>query len=309
MSAKKTPKLVRLGLIGVGNWGRNYIATLRNFPGAVLTRVASRNPDAAVLAGPSCEVVADWRELLFSRELDGVILTSPAPLHAEQLSAAIAAGVPALVEKPLTLSLDQARHVLRQAEARKALVLVDHIYLFHPAYQELKRRAGLLGKPRRLESCGGNLGPFRASVTPLWDYGPHDVSLCLDLLGKMPVEISAESSTARGGEILRVHLGFPGGVRAALRFGNGFAVKERWLKATFEGGGLHFDDLRDVPLRERRPGGSARVVPVETERPMNRALRAFVDAIAAGSRDLASLRLAVDVVAVLEACGTALGRR
>ncbi len=301
-------KPVRLGLIGVGSWGRNYIATLRDFPGAVLARVATRNPDAPALVGPSCEVQKDWRALLAAGDLDGVIITSPAPLHAEQLDAAISAGLPVLIEKPLTLDLGQARRFLEMAQASRVHVLVDHIYLFHPAYQELKRRASGLGAPLRIESSGGNLGPFRASVTPLWDYGPHDISLCLDLLGTMPTKIEAEAATARGGEILRVKLVFPGNVGASLTFGNGFAVKERRLRAVFEGGELLFDDLRDVPLRERLAGKPSQALAVETERPMNRALRSFVQSIVSGEPDFASLRLAVDVVAVLEGCGKALGR-
>lgn len=301
-------KPLKLGLIGVGSWGRNYIATLRDFPDARLARVATRNPEAKALVDPKCRLVEDWRKMIAAGDLDGVIITSPAPLHAEQLGAAIDAGLPALIEKPLTLDLDQARHLLEKAEQRGALVLVDHIYLYHPAFVELKRRAKALGKPKRVESSGGNTGPFRASVPPLWDYGPHDLSLCLALLGGPPKVVSAEAAARRGGEVIKVELAFPSKVRASLTFGNGFTVKERRLRVVFERGELLFDDLRDVPLREK-VGKVSRPVPVDTERPMNRALDAFVAAIRSKSKDLESLRLAVDVVAALEDCGAALGRR
>jgi predicted dehydrogenase len=302
-------KRLGLWLIGVGSWGKNYIATLRDFPGAVLKRVATRNPDARSLVGPSCKIQEDWRDLLAAKDLDGVVITSSAPLHAEQLTTALEAGLPILVEKPLTLDLSQARHVLALAKAKRLPVLVDHIYLFHPAYQELKHRAKALGAPKKIVSSGGNTGPFRASVTPLWDYGPHDIAMCLDLLGTLPTKVSASASPSRGGEILKVDLTFPGGVKAALTFGNGFPVKERRFEASFAKGALLFDDLRDVPLRERRPGKTAQAVPVSAERAMNRALGAFVAAINSGAKDLSGLKLAVDVVAVLERCGEALGRR
>jgi predicted dehydrogenase len=147
-----TNKAARLGLIGLGSWGRNYVATLQDFPGAKLTRVATRNPDAPALAGPKCKIQEDWRELLKAKDLDGVIITSPAPLHAEQLDAALDAGLPVLIEKPLTLDSSQAKRLLEKAKKKKGYVLVDHIYLFHPAYEELKNRAKALGPIKKIVS-------------------------------------------------------------------------------------------------------------------------------------------------------------
>ena len=42
------------------------------------------------------------------------------------------------------------------------------------------------------KSEGGGLGPFRENISGLWDWGPHDISMCLDIVGSMPLNIFAE---------------------------------------------------------------------------------------------------------------------
>src|SRR5229473_890850 len=106
---------VRLGLIGAGRWGRNYLRTIAATPGVRLARLASRNPDSVRLAPADCAVTPDWRDLLDRNALDGVIIATPAALHAEMALAAMDAGLPVLVEKPLTMDIAQARALGRKA--------------------------------------------------------------------------------------------------------------------------------------------------------------------------------------------------
>ncbi len=299
---------LRLGLIGAGPWGRRYIETLRDFPGAVLTRIASRNPETAALAGPACEVTTDWRRLIGDSDLDGLIVASPPALHAEHAGFAIASGMPVLIEKPLTLDLHSSLCLLEAAQLRGAVVVVDHLYLFHPAYEELSRRVLLLGGRMTIRSVGGNRGPVRPSVPPLWDYGPHDLSMCLDLVGRMPSSIQGTRRRSGEGGIIDLRLAFPGGSDAHLTFGNGFEEKARIL--TIERGGvrLRFDDLAEDKLVESSAGAPAKPLAVKAGRPLDRALRAFTDAIRARQYDLSGLRAAVEVVALLSQCETALAR-
>lgn len=299
---------LRLGLIGAGPWGRRYIETLRDFPGAVLTRVASRNHATAAFVGPACKVTPDWRRLIGASDLDGLIIASPPAFHAEHAGFAIASGMPVLIEKPLTLDLHSSLCLLEAAQLRGTVVLVDHLYLFHPAYEELKRRVLLLGGRMSIRSIGGNRGPVRPSVPPLWDYGPHDLSMCLDLAGRMPSSIKGARRRSGEGEIIDLHLAFPGGTEAHLTFGNGFEAKARNLTVLRGGVELRFNDLGEVMLVESASGRPGVPVAVEAGRPLDRALRAFLIAIRARPYDLTELRSAVEVVALLSQCETVLAR-
>lgn len=281
-----------LGLIGPGRWGRNYIRTIEASPRARLAATASR----------------DWRDLVKKPGIDGVIIATPPATHAEIAIAAIEAGLPVLVEKPLTLSIVEAREVLDHAERRSARVLVDHIHLFQPAWAELKHRAAALGPLRAVRGKAGDLGPFRDDATALWDWGPHDVALCLDLIGGMPVDVSArrletEQTATGAGEQIALTLTFGGGVTADIEIGNLTSPKRRSFEAAYDDGMLMMDTLAADKLVFQTPGGDRNAVLVDGDLPLTVALERFVDMISRPEENnLASLRLAVDVVDVLDRC-------
>ena len=54
-----------------------------------------------------------------------------------------------------------------------------------------------IAKQKKLNSIiaiAGNYGPFRNDVSPLWDWAPHDIAMCLDIMGEFPSKISAHFS-------------------------------------------------------------------------------------------------------------------
>lgn len=295
-------KEVRCGLIGAGRWGRVYIKTLSDLSGAKLALVASRNPETSAIVPAGCRVLADWKALVASPEIDAVIVASPPALHYEMGSAAIAAKKAALIEKPLTDSLNDAEALLAQAQSSGALVWVQHTQLFHPAYRELKKRARGIMAAR---SMGGNHGPFREGTTPLWDYAAHDLSIFLDLLG-LPTKVAAdrlEPETPEG-ELFELMLEHEGGVPARAVVGNGMAKKARRIEVDAEDGTYCFDELKadKLTLSSR---GATRAIPVDPTPPLTIALREFCAALRAGERDLSQLRLGVEVVRALEQCSHA----
>ena len=164
---------VRLGLIGAGRWGRNYIKTIRNLEGIGLTYLASRNPKARQWVDEDCKITKKWKEVADVDNIDGVIIVTPPRLHAEMTRFFLDVGLPVLVEKPLTMNLGEAETLLEFAENKGSIVLVDHTQLFNPAWKSFKDYASGMGKVLKIESIAGNWGPFRRETPVLWDWGPH----------------------------------------------------------------------------------------------------------------------------------------
>jgi predicted dehydrogenase len=301
--------VIRLGLIGAGRWGRNYIRTIAALDGVRLTRLASRNPASRELVRPECTISADWRHVVESGDLEGIIIATPPSLHAEMTIAAVAAGIPVLVEKPLTLGLAEAVTLREQVRTRKGRVMVDHTHLFHPAFEELKRQVAALGMIREIEAEAGNQGPYREDVPVLWDWGPHDVAMCLDLLGEPPREARGmrEERANRGTavtETIRLELEFSSGARARIRISN-MMEKTRRFSVRCEAGVLVYDDIARNKLMLHRDGRDG-PINVSAEPPLSRVVEAFVAGISAGNDTTGSLDLAVNVVAVLERCARTL---
>ena len=160
MNGTTSSECLNLSLIGAGPWGRNYIKTIAGLNGVRLSRLASRNPESPALAGTGCQISEDWREMLAAGDLDGVIIATPAAVHAEITLAALEHDLPVLVEKPMTLSASEAEAVLGAARSKNSIIRVGHIHLYSAAWEALKREARALGPLRAISTVAGKWGPF-----------------------------------------------------------------------------------------------------------------------------------------------------
>jgi predicted dehydrogenase len=284
--------VIRLGLIGAGRWGKNFIRTIRGLNGVTLSALCSRHPDSRSLVDFPCKILRDWHDLVGNDLCDGVIIATPPDTHAEILGAMIRARIPSMVEKPLTLDLQEALDLQQLLRQNPTPVLVDHTYLFHPAYRELKRLSSQLGPIRSIQSEGGGPGPFRPSYTALWDYGPHDISMCLDLLGKTPQSVTCKAFEANEGGKYECDLLFPGNVRASIKVGNLASTKVRILTVRHDEHALTFDDLSPQKLRlDNTP------ITVVEKLPLQTAVETLVSGIRSGTTE--PFELAVEVIRTL----------
>jgi predicted dehydrogenase len=200
------------------------------------------------------------------------------------------------------MNVQEARSLLATARELDAFVVVAHTYLFHPAWPAV----GSWVKERRithLSSRGGNSGPFRADVPPLWDYGPHDVAMCIDLVGKVTSAsarpLPSETSEDRG-EVWELDLEMAGGIRSRLVVGNGMAARARRFEIEAGPETLIFDDSSPEALTIVSPAGVQRLEAETGPPPLDRVIGHFVDGIRSGSTDVSALELGGQVVEVLQ---------
>ncbi len=297
---------IRLGLLGAGRWGQRYIETIKTVAGTRLAAVASKNPDTRKIVATDCRVYADWHELVKTADIDAVIIATPPRLHAEMAEAALDAGRPVLIEKPMTLSVETAQALERKSRAQNVLVMVGHTQLFNAAFRKMKRSLPDIGLVRHIVSNSGNWGPFRSDVSPLWDYAPHDLSMCIDLLEALPTRVvarrEARETVDHGvGERYLIDLTFPRNITAQIRVGNLVRPKRRRLEVTGERGALMFDDLAEQKLTERL-GRAEKPLSYDSERPLTTQVREFVAAVRFRRASDPSLQLGREVVEILARC-------
>lgn len=302
---------IRLGLLGAGRWGQRYIETIKSLSGIQLAAVSSRNPETAKLVPAGCRIHAEWRAVIADADVDAVIVAAPPALHASMAVAAIEAKKPILVEKPLTLSVADAQEIETKSRDHGVLVMVGHTQLFNAAFRRLKRALPEIAPVRRIVSSSGNWGPFRADVSALWDYAPHDVAMCIDLIEATPVRIAAKREVhdkieSGYGDRYLINLAFPRGIAAEVRTGNLFRPKRRRLEVQGEKGTLTFDDVAEEKL-VRRSGSKETPLSYDAERPLTTQVREFASAARFGSTDDTSIRLGREVVEVLAKCEAQFG--
>jgi len=104
---------------------------------AIAVRTRAQGEKVAAIYG--CRWYADWRKMITEEELDGVLVTGPDELHAEMGITCLEAGLPVLVEKPITRSLVDSERLCRKAEERGLVLMTVANKRYSPPYRRAKR--------------------------------------------------------------------------------------------------------------------------------------------------------------------------
>lgn len=188
--------MIKLGLIGCGDWGKNLLRNFANLPGCVLLSCYDENPkqiEKLCPSYPGVKFTHDFKEIIENPNLDAVVISTPPASHFELSRAAILANKDVFVEKPLVLNVKEGEELVKLAEEKKKILMVGHIMEYHAATLKLKEYIdkGELGKIYYVYSTRVNLGKVRDIENALWSFAPHDISMILFLLEQEPVSVTA----------------------------------------------------------------------------------------------------------------------
>ncbi|MFC4036415.1 Gfo/Idh/MocA family oxidoreductase [Streptomyces polygonati] len=275
------PAPLRVGLVGYGPAGAFFHAPLiAAAPGLVLDTIVTgdqQRRQQARAEHPEVRFAAGAEELWArAGELDLIVLASPNRTHVPLATAALEAGLPVVVDKPLAGTAAEARELARLAAARGLLLTVFQNRRWDADFLTLRSliQRGELGEVQRFESRFERWRPqpkggWRESGDPaeigglLYDLGSHLVDQALTLFGPARL-VYAESDVRRPGAAADddsfIALTHSGGVRSHL-----------WMSATTARLGPRFRvlgsaagyvsyglDPQEPALREGlRPGGDA----------------------------------------------------
>lgn len=187
----------RLGIIGCGQWGQNYLRNFSDMPErAAIVACADSDParlEALRLRYRDSRMTLDAVGVLEAPDVEAVVIATTSATHADLVERALDAGKHVLVEKPFVLDMDEGERLVRKARAAGLVILVGHIYEYNPSILRMRDYLAdhSLGEPYYIQSTRTNLGPIRGDVNVLWDLGPHDVSILMFLLGMSPTTVTA----------------------------------------------------------------------------------------------------------------------
>lgn len=148
---------VRLGMIGCGNMGRYHGRLLtQTVPEAEICALADSDPNnlASFIAdvfpdGKQLEgTFTDYRQMLETVPLDGVVIVSPHAYHFQHAMDAISAGCHVLIEKPMVIKTEDAQTLIRHARNEGRLISVAFQGPFSREFQYIRNivATGQLGE-------------------------------------------------------------------------------------------------------------------------------------------------------------------
>ena len=141
---------VRLGLAGLGRIGRLHAENLIRSRAVELVRIVDAVEEVARRSGAEHGLAwsTSYEDLLDDPGIEGVVLATPTPLHAEMVEQAAAAGKHAFCEKPIAIELEATVRAIEAAEAAGTKLQVGFHRRFDPhwAAAAARIRTGELGE-------------------------------------------------------------------------------------------------------------------------------------------------------------------
>lgn len=201
---------LRVALLGHGYVGRTFHAPLiASVPDLALTLVASSQPDAVQARWPHARVTADYPAAATDPDVDLVVIATPNDSHHPLAAAALQAGKHVVIDKPFTVTLDEARELVQLAHEHGRLLSVFQNRRWDGDFLSLRQamQSGALGEVRELISRFDRFDPlprdrWRERAGPgagLWyDLGPHLIDQALLLFGA-PDSVGADLACLRDG--------------------------------------------------------------------------------------------------------------
>ena len=228
---------IRIGLIGFGLGGSVFHAPLISAtPGLELVAVVTRDRERASIVHsrfPQARVVSDVQELWKADDLDLIVISTVNSAHVPLGLAALEAGLPVVMDKPLAPSAADAQRLIDVARTRGLMLTVFHNRRWDSDFLTLRATLddGAIGTPTRFESRYERWRPsLKADAWRerpgrdeagglLFDLGSHLIDQAMQLFGR-PTPVYAELDARRAGAAVDddafVALVHPGEVRSHL---------------------------------------------------------------------------------------------
>ena len=261
---------VRIGVIGLGIMGEQYVRIYGAHPLAEVTAICTRRQERLDEIGDKYGIEArynDFEEMLSRAPIDAVCVATPDFAHYAPVKAALAAGKHVLCEKPFTTELVEADDLLslvRDRPSQKLQVAFNHRWL--PSYYHgfAQLRSGAIGRPiagyaRKNDTIyvSTEMINWASQSTPIHFLGAHDIDLMRWFFASEPTEVRAYGAkgvlSERGidtYDLIQAQIGFEGGAFATIEsawiYPNSFpSIVDSFVEVVGSAGHLHFDRKRE----------------------------------------------------------------
>jgi predicted dehydrogenase len=171
---------LKVGVIGVGYLGRFHAQKYAALENVTLVGVADTDEKQATKVADECNCrpFLDYRQLL--PLVDAVSIAVPTSYHFQVAGDCLEQGVDVLLEKPMTVTLQEADDLIAMAEKRQLVLQIGHLERFNPAVQAMEP---FLTTPVFIES--NRIATFKnrgVDVDVVLDLMIHDIDIILNIV-------------------------------------------------------------------------------------------------------------------------------
>ncbi|MGB3211997.1 MAG: Gfo/Idh/MocA family oxidoreductase [Desulforhopalus sp.] len=173
-------KNIKVGVIGVGYLGRFHAQKYAGLEGVTLVGVADTDiaQGKRVAEECGCQSFDNYKDLLPA--VDAVSIVVPTSHHHKVAGECLEAGIDVLLEKPMTVTIEEADELIALSEAKKLVLQIGHLERFNPAVQAMEP---FLTTPVFIES--NRIATFKnrgVDVDVVLDLMIHDIDIILNII-------------------------------------------------------------------------------------------------------------------------------
>ncbi len=251
--------MIRIGLIGIGRFGKNYLRLLQNTPDVELVTVAATSEKSFedIELPVSIKKTTDVKEIFNDSEIDAVVIATPTETHSSLASQALQSGKHVLLEKPMVASLTEAETLAKIAEKSGKILMIGHQYLYNDYVRLLKEKLdqSFFGDIQYIYAEHFYTRPLESTMGCFWETATHELAILDYLFGqftpeKKQVFFQSFFETTRD-DFASVSFLLSGKIPVSITTSWLAPEKIRRFQIVGEKGGAVFDEVRDSknPLR------------------------------------------------------------
>ena len=306
-----------IAVVGCGYWGKNLVRNF--FELGALYSVTDANIETAKNYANQYQVKClTFDESINDVNIEGIVLTVPAKLHASMAIEAMIKGKHVFVEKPLALNETDAKIMIETSKKNNVKLMVGHLLHYHPIFKEIKKilEKGEIGKLEYIQSSRLSFGRYRSEEDIIWSFAPHDISIILALANENPniVKCNVKSIIKENHtDIANIFMEFPSGLKSNISVSWINPNKEVKLVITGNLAMLIFDDNKpwdeklslysyDIKRTDNLISinkSSLKFIEVPEEEPLKNECKHFIDVIKQNMQPLTDGNEGLEVVEVL----------
>jgi predicted dehydrogenase len=223
MSGMRQP--VRVGVVGLGRFGRLHALTAAGLPEAELVALVARRQDSLDRLAAELPGVGGWTDLdraITESDAEAWIVACTTSAHVQVARTLLQAGKVVLLEKPIADKLDEARSLAPLVRPDSSNLMLGHIVLFNSELAQLREESARRGRIAFIDCVRHRPASIVAQFpgeNPLHAAMVHDLYAVQSLLGRAePTHFSAQYHRTLAGEVdlAAAQLVFPSGTVASF---------------------------------------------------------------------------------------------
>jgi len=320
--------MINIAIIGVGYWGPNLVRNFISAKNSTISKVCDINKERLNFIQskyPSLETESDYNNILNDSYIEAVVLATPIETHFKMAKEAILAGKHVFVEKPITMKSVEAEELKKIANDKNLVLMVGHTFLYSPPVLKVSEliRNNELGKLKYIALTRINLGRIKHDTNVLWDLAPHDFSIVLEWMGKLPrkIQVMGKAATFEGNvDVAFVNLFYDDDILINIHMSWLSPVKVRQSYIIGDKKMIVYDDMHisekvklyDMGVDLKEPdtfgewqltyrSGDVIIPRLEAFEPLQKECQHFIDCIKNGSKPKSDADQGIEIVKMIEA--------